>query len=335
MAFLINKTRKKAHEFIMARLYPLQHEIQKNRMNADIQHLLTMQTLRAIAEQLSPDLVAKLPQFEEGGDLIAGDVVVSPNYDTRIKADDIFLLSYPRSGNTWTRVIIAYLLYSAETITTFEDLQTYVPDLHVGLPTHNHYSTPRVLKSHQPYGTRHGLGNLSLYRRYIYIIRHPYKVMESYLHYETYKANSRSYAPESFIDLILNNAYDYGGWQEHVLSWQYAQKYAPKTLFLRYEDLSNNPIPYIQSIGQFLGKPVSEEQAELVRKYSSRESMRDFDVKAQTSTRFETVQEQVKLTDDQKSLIYARYQQEMNNWGYLADGSVANDYAMKGKTFRP
>ena len=44
-----------------------------------------------------------------------------------VYADDTFIVSYPRSGNTWTRFLIANLLHP-EVEVGFANIDSFVPD---------------------------------------------------------------------------------------------------------------------------------------------------------------------------------------------------------------
>jgi hypothetical protein len=45
----------------------------------------------------------------------------------RVYPDDTFLVSYPRSGNTWTRFLIANLAYPHESV-SFLNIERLIPD---------------------------------------------------------------------------------------------------------------------------------------------------------------------------------------------------------------
>src|SRR5208337_5516979 len=82
-----------------------------------------------------------------------------------VRPDDTFLVSYPRSGNTWTRFLIANLLHPQEHV-TFANIERQVPDAEAqssrymrGVPS------PRIIKSHSYFHPR--------YPRVIYIVRDP------------------------------------------------------------------------------------------------------------------------------------------------------------------
>src|SRR5437660_11094932 len=44
--------------------------------------------------------------------------------------DDVFLTSYPRSGNTWTRFLVGNLVYRNDPM-TFLNLEKRIPDMYV------------------------------------------------------------------------------------------------------------------------------------------------------------------------------------------------------------
>ena len=51
----------------------------------------------------------------------------SPGRNVRVFPDDIFLVSYPKSGNTWTRFLIANLVYP-EKNPDFSNINQLLPD---------------------------------------------------------------------------------------------------------------------------------------------------------------------------------------------------------------
>ena len=188
--------------------------------------------------------------------------------------EDVFLISYPRSGNTWMRVIIAYLLYPHNEISSLESLNHLVPDIHVGIPRKNIYSQPRVIKSHRLFPVRHERESPELYNRNIYIVRHPFNVIRSYYHYMI--ANNwigvEGLSISKFASLVIQGAIIPGSWQEHVLSW-YSMSDRLNNIFVRYEDLQKDTNHVIQKVANFLKKPINVNEADMIRQKSSREAM--------------------------------------------------------------
>src|SRR5881397_1861057 len=83
--------------------------------------------------------------------------------------DDVFIVSYPRSGNTWTRFLVGNLVYQDEPV-TFANIESRIPEIYLfpdrvlrSLPR------PRMLKSHECFDPR--------YQRVIYIVRDPRDVV--------------------------------------------------------------------------------------------------------------------------------------------------------------
>jgi len=174
-------------------------------------------------------------------DAIAGN-------DLRIFPDDVFVVCYPRSGNTWIRFLLGMLIFGADV--TFDTMESYVPDIYVN--THaqlERLARPRYLKSHEPYDRR--------YPRVIYLVRDPRDVAISY-YYWMLKFNRISGTLQEFLDTFFDRSrLPYGRWDEHVLGWERAASCAKgRILFMRYEDLLANTPIMVHTITTFLGLPV-------------------------------------------------------------------------------
>ena len=62
--------------------------------------------------------------------------------------DDIYIVSYPRSGNTWTRYIMAYLKAGTLKPLTSIEVDRYVPDIYANATNANLDTSRRVIKTH-------------------------------------------------------------------------------------------------------------------------------------------------------------------------------------------
>src|SRR2546426_5032921 len=86
-----------------------------------------------------------------------------------VRPDDTFIVSYPRSGNTWTRFLVANLLHP-ETAATFAKIERLVPDAEAQSSRYlRKLPSPRAIKSHSYFNPR--------YPRVIYIVRDPRDVV--------------------------------------------------------------------------------------------------------------------------------------------------------------
>lgn len=109
--------------------------------------------------------------------------LTKPEVDLRTLAteNDYYIVSYPRSGNTWLRAMVAELLYG-QSGKSIKDIQHYVPDIHVATPRNWMIASPfRVFKSHErPLDIRNFTPNR---KKVIYLIRDPRDVVISYCRY--------------------------------------------------------------------------------------------------------------------------------------------------------
>src|SRR5512135_2277356 len=85
--------------------------------------------------------------------------------DIEVRMHDLFLVSYPKSVNTWLRFILANLMHPDMSV-TFSNIEQLAPDIY------QHSSNelkgvrdPRALKSHEYFDPR--------YKKVIYIVRDP------------------------------------------------------------------------------------------------------------------------------------------------------------------
>jgi Sulfotransferase domain len=184
---------------------------------------------------------------------------------------DAFLVSYPKSGNTWLKFMLAHLLGGREA--DLDNDSTVIAD--VG----SHRATPRVLpeggrliKSHEPYSSP----QKRFYHKAIYLIRDGRDVAVSY-YYTLIRRGlyEGEFAP--FLELFLGGGVDgYGPWHEHVESWLSCPlRDDGSLLVLRYEDLLADPAENLSSAMSFLGVPVERELAEQTVSAYTAERMRE------------------------------------------------------------
>ena len=92
-----------------------------------------------------------------------------------VRRNDVFLVSYPRSGNTWLRFIISNLVEPLAPV-DFITLEHRAPDIHINSDrAMQRLRDPRFLKSHEYFDPR--------YRRVLYVVRDPRDIVPSYYRY--------------------------------------------------------------------------------------------------------------------------------------------------------
>jgi len=161
--------------------------------------------------------------------------------------DDVFLVSYPRSGNTWTRFLLGNLIYQNDPV-TFSNLESRIPEIYFnhdrfmrGLPR------PRMIKSHECFQPH--------YPRVIYLVRDPRDVAISFYHHNVKARNiPDDYPLASFVPRFIAGEFDqkFGSWRDNVLSWTVLRSDDPRFLMLRYEDMKRDTARALAKVVAFL-----------------------------------------------------------------------------------
>lgn len=160
----------------------------------------------------------------------------------QIDPRDVFLVSYPRSGNTWMRYLLANLLYP-EVDWSIDNLSQVVPDIHEKIPESLIQTDPRIIKSHSPYQAN--------YLKVVYMYRDGRDVAVSF--YDR-MSKLRGYKGDlgDFVLEMLQGRLKFGSWQDHVSSWLF-QDLSISLLPIAYENLKKQPRDELRRIGLFLG----------------------------------------------------------------------------------
>jgi hypothetical protein len=198
-----------------------------------------------------------------------------PGRSLLILPDDIFLVSFPKSGNTWTRFLLANLRFP-ERPATFANIHRLIPD-----PTatakrdFDRLPKPRIIKSHECFDPR--------YPRVIYIVRDPRDVVVSQYHYHRKLKRIADDSPiETFVARFLaGETCPHGSWGQNVVTWLATSEGNPRFLLLRYEDMVADTARELAKIVAFLGIAASPEQITQAVERSSAGQMRKLE-KTQT-----------------------------------------------------
>jgi hypothetical protein len=190
-----------------------------------------------------------------------------------VYSDDTFVVSYPRSGNTWTRFLIANLVYPAEKV-SFANIERLIPDTssqsNLAL---KRTPRPRIIKTHQYFDHR--------YRRMIYIVRDPRDVALSYYDFQRkYRQICDDYPLETYVDDFVSGkliSADWGTWGENVASWLYTRCGSSSFLLIRYEDMIADTVRELARIARHLKIEASPERIQNAVERSSADRMREME----------------------------------------------------------
>ena len=170
-----------------------------------------------------------------------------PGRNLEVWTDDVFIVSYPKSGNTWTRFLIANLLHPKELV-NFGNIDRLIPEL-AGLTKRQleRVPRPRIMKSHEYFDAR--------FRKVIYIVRDPRDVVVSQFHFFRKRRRiADDYSIEQFVSRFVAGATsDYGSWSDNVASWLATRQNSPSFLLLRYEDMLARTGEELTRVASFLG----------------------------------------------------------------------------------
>lgn len=186
-----------------------------------------------------------------------------------VRPDDVFIVSYPRSGNTWFRFLMANLLHP-DTNVDFTTIEGVIPDIYKNPDRRlRRLPSPRYLKSHEYFDPR--------YPKVIYLVRDPRAVSVSYYHYlRKARFIPDNFGWESFLPRFLDGTsyLPIGNWHDNVNSWLSSGIGDSRLLMLRYEDLQAEPVVQLERVSAFLGRPRREDLiADAVQKSDRRRMM--------------------------------------------------------------
>jgi hypothetical protein len=170
--------------------------------------------------------------FKAGIKYFLGRVETKRN--TIILPDDNFIVSYPKSGNTWVRFLLANILFNEEDI-NFQNISDYILDIYENNHDHIAYKHhPRYLKSHEYFDPR--------YKKIVFVVRDPRDVLISFYYHQLKSMQIKDgYPIEKFADSFIKGSVGkFGSWQENVGSWIGARQDDPSFLIIKYENLIQN-----------------------------------------------------------------------------------------------
>jgi len=180
--------------------------------------------------------------------------------------DDVFIVGYPKSGNTWMQNLVAGIVYGVDPQYAPDTLiQELVPDVHYKR-YYKRFRTPMFFKSHH-------LPRLE-YRRVVYLLRDGRDVMVSYFHH----LRAIKGKEINFLNMIRDGVdHSFGKWHEHVEAWL-SNPYNADMIVIKYEDLKEDAVGQLQRFCQFVGLNRSTSFLERVARGASFENLRKKEV---------------------------------------------------------
>ncbi|XP_076365592.1 sulfotransferase 1B1-like isoform X2 [Tachypleus tridentatus] len=200
-----------------------------------------------------------------------------------IRPHDVFIITYPKSGTTWTEEIVSLIYNGGDTKKVQKKLLIFrVHHLEVGRPIgHLRFlrklRSPRLMATHLPFD----LIPKQLQEakcKVIYVMRNPKDNAVSCYHHHQISTFLGNYTGSwnDFLTLFLQGHLVYGSWFDHVLSyWKYHQQHPDKVLFISYEELKVDLEGMIERIANFLDRSLRPEAIKNIAYHCSFDQMKN------------------------------------------------------------
>src|SRR5215216_1398918 len=191
------------------------------------------------------------------------------------KDGDVFIVTYPRSGTTWTEQIVHLLVNNGkqgeQRLTDAVPWVETLPHRPGGMTEFlNILQGRRLFTSHLPFQLMPRATDSTA--KYIYVARNPKDVaISTYFHDQSKGGYEGSW--EEHFQLFLQGNVSFGSYFDHVLPWWGASQNDRNILFLKYEDMKNDHAGHVARIASFLDIQADPQLIERVVALSSFQSM--------------------------------------------------------------
>ncbi|CAN8273863.1 unnamed protein product [Cochlearia groenlandica] len=195
---------------------------------------------------------------------------------------DIIIASFPKCGTSWLKTLTISLLHRSKINSSSSDHNDHlvlsnnphniIPVLEMNLYrdtkdpnlTNLITTSPRLFSTHMPYQSLQEPLKDSLCK-IVYICRDAKDCLVSRWHYICNCLNKQEDQTilESMVKSLSSGVFLFGPFWDHILSYWKASLEKPKqVLFMKYDDLKNDPYGQLKNLAKFLDCPFSEEEEE-------------------------------------------------------------------------
>ena len=186
--------------------------------------------------------------------------------------DDLYVVSFPKSGATWMNFLMAnihILASDSKRHVTFFNVTDFIPDVQANknIKAEPPLSFPgfRVMKSHAQYNPN--------YKKVIYIVRDPRDAMASYY---VFARQLGLYVGE-ISTFIRDEHFGVNAWVDHVKGWFLDSPIATRVLPVRYEDLKGSCVETMKSVYFQFGYKLDDDLLKAAAELSSFANMKSIE----------------------------------------------------------
>ncbi|HEX8815495.1 MAG TPA: sulfotransferase domain-containing protein [Terriglobales bacterium] len=247
-------------------------------------------------------------------------------------SNDVFLASYPRSGNTWLRFVLGEVL-TGKSI-EFDTVDNVIPELKWHRRGEKIFADGgRLIKTHEPYRPE--------YRKALYIVRDARDAALSQYARSVQLGIADPDMDRFLVSFLMGTFHGYGAWGPHIRSWLDSPlSRQGKMLVVKFEDLRKNPEQVLPRMVEFTGKTVNMDAIRAALANNTVEKMQEKEVRSKKLPQSNTEVGRFvrkgavqgwrdKLTPAQLQLFEKYIGRELAELGYPSASAVADAAAQK------
>ncbi|KAG9335412.1 hypothetical protein JZ751_004734 [Albula glossodonta] len=195
----------------------------------------------------------------------------------QVRDDDLFAVTYPKSGTTWMQEILPLLLNGGDltpvqTIPNW-DRVPWLEETRAALVLGDRAS-PRTMVSHLPYHLMPP-SFFSSKAKVIYVTRNPKDIaVSSFYFHQMASFLDDPGTFDEFLDKFLSGEVLFGKWTEHVKSWRNLD-IEDRILYVTYEEMVQDLRGALGRFAKFLGKEFSQEVLDMVADHCQFKNMKN------------------------------------------------------------
>ncbi|XP_056419722.1 amine sulfotransferase-like isoform X2 [Hyla sarda] len=183
-----------------------------------------------------------------------------------IRDDDVFLVTYPKSGSVWSQQILSLIFNEGHRNGTEQiDNIDRVPWVEYNINNIDFKSrpSPRLFSAHLPYylmprDLKYRMGKI------LYVCRNPKDVLVSFYYFSQCNPKLKcSIDWETFFEIFISGRVHGGSWFDHVRGW-YTHKEDFNILFMTYEEMKKDLRSAVKKICKFVGVNLDEKMIDTV-----------------------------------------------------------------------
>uniref|UniRef100_W5M7A2 Sulfotransferase n=1 Tax=Lepisosteus oculatus TaxID=7918 RepID=W5M7A2_LEPOC len=194
----------------------------------------------------------------------------------KTRDDDVFAVTYPKSGTTWMQEILPLVLSGGDLSSVQSqpnwDRVPWLEETRAALVLDGR-PAPRAMVTHLPLP----LMPASFFKakpKVIYVTRNPKDVVVSSFHFHqmaSFLDDPGTF--DEFLDKFLAGEVLFGKWTDHVKSWR-SPEVQDRILYITYEEMLEDLRGAVLKFSHFLGKELSEETLTHIAEQCSFSSMK-------------------------------------------------------------